>query len=161
MGKKTIASANANFDTDVREINGKGKETQFLTVGLPNIDGTYDDVQYDVDVYAMRAVAKQVIEKNPHLSFVLIGAGRIHVPGDALPTHCSLYAHSANPLVNEHEWLQACGVTNPEESFGIVPCEYPLKEKDNICTRSCNYLRKLGLLHDEEDEMIPFDINAD
>uniref|UniRef100_A0A6C0JU35 Uncharacterized protein n=1 Tax=viral metagenome TaxID=1070528 RepID=A0A6C0JU35_9ZZZZ len=165
------------IEADVRDINAKAKETQFLSTGVSNMDGTYEEDYFPVTHNDLHMAALRIIEKNPTLSFMLIacGTGPIAVKpptdepsADTTPC-CLVYVHSAVEMLNAASWLMACfsgpfmhgtGPVCPYD-FKQHDCEYPIKEKDLIISNSCNYLRKLGLIQDEDEEPIPFDINAD
>jgi hypothetical protein len=143
----------ARMDADVKEINAKAKETEFLSTGVVNMDGTFDEDYFPVSYDDLHKAAQRITEKNPSLSFMLIACGSANGK-----QHNLVYAHSVNPRLDKNLWLQACGFPEPDMPY---PCESPIKEKDLIISKSCNYLRQLGLIHDEDEEAIPFDINAD
>lgn len=163
------------MEADVRDINAKAKETQFLSTGVPNMDGTYDEDYFPVTHNDLHWAARRIIEKNPTLSFMLIACGTcpigVETTTDVVPATpwCLVYVHSTVETLNPALWLSACFPgpfmrgTGPDCPYDFKQhnCEFPIKEKDVIISNSCNYLRKLGLIHDEDEEPIPFDINDD
>ena len=144
------------MDMDFKEINSKAKETLFLSTGVPYCDGTYDEDYFPVEEQHLQQLGNRISEKNPQLSFMLIACCSCEGKGA-----CLVYVYSTNDKLSTLEWMENCELSCIKEDFGAVCCEFPIKEKDVIINKSCNYLRKLDLIHDEDEETIPFDINAD
>jgi len=138
----------------------------YFTTGVVELDGTHGKQPVDVPLGVLNSVATNIVElvasegtaaNQP--TFMLIAVG---------PKYCTVLIHvSADNPLSPLEWAQACNVDAIETCGqcigGRVVAEYPIKAKDTIIGCACAYLRKHGLIKDEDsdDEGPKFNINDD
>ncbi len=175
--KKDLFGAE-NLEEEANSIIKHAKETDYLVTGIPNVDGTFEELkegekQKEVPREVFETIANKVAAACPNTFFMLIGVGPSHEPAEGeSPKRCSIYVHSANPLqMDPLAWLEATGAivasfpssSSASSAFGYFNCEFPLKGKDQVSSMAFVYLRKQQFLKDDdsEDERPSFDINED